>query len=317
MGSYILRRIFIAIFLVIGAATLVFGLLRAVPGDPALVFLGEYAGPEQIEAVRHQMGLDKPLLAQYGSWLLGMARGDLGNSLVSQLPVSQLIVDTVLRSAELVVIGITLGLLIGIPIGIWSALHRAEAVDVGMTVGSLISLSTPSYVSGTVLVLLFAVHWQWLPSSGYVSLLDDPIEHLKLLILPSVTLGSHLAATIARFTRSSVLDVIHQDYVRTARAKGLHERQVIRRHVLRNSLLPITTIVGLQAGHLIGGLVIIETIFAWPGLATLLFTGINTQDYPVVQGCVVVICGLFIMINLAVDVLNGIIDPRVSQGARS
>jgi len=317
MGSYILRRILIAIFLVIGAATLVFGLLRAVPGDPALVFLGEYAGPEQIEAVRHQMGLDKPLLAQYGSWLLGMARGDLGNSLVSQLPVSQLILDTVLRSAELVVIGITLGLLIGIPIGVWSALHRAEAVDVGMTVGSLISLSTPSYVSGTVLVLLFAVHWQWLPSSGYVSWLDDPVEHIKLLILPSITLGAHLAATIARFTRSSVLDVIHQDYVRTARAKGLHEQQVIRRHVLRNSLLPITTIVGLQAGHLIGGLVIIETIFAWPGLATLLFTGINTQDYPVVQGCVVVICGLFIMINLAVDVLNGIIDPRVSQGAGS
>lgn len=315
MGSYILRRALVAIFLVIGAATLVFGLLRAVPGDPVIVFLGDYAGPEQIQAVRHQMGLDRSLPAQYGNWLADLAHGDFGRSLVSQLPVEQLILQALPRSAELVVIGIILGLLFGLPIGILSALHRGDASDIGMTIGSLVSLSVPTYVSGTVLVLLFAVQVHWFPSSGYVSFFSDPVGHIKLLVLPSITLGLHLMGTVARFTRSSVLEVIDQDYVRTARSKGLSERRVLRRHVLRNSLLPITTIVGLQAGHLIGGLVIIETIFAWPGLATLLFTGINTHDYPVVQGCVLVICGLFIFINLAVDILNGLIDPRVAQGA--
>jgi peptide/nickel transport system permease protein len=317
MGSYILRRIIVAFFLVIGAATLVFALMRAVPGDPVVSFLGEYATSEQIEAVRHELGLDRPILVQYVNWLFQLVQGDFGQSLVSQLPVRQLILDTILRSAELVVIGILIGLAAGIPLGVVSALRRAQPTDIGITVGSLTGLSLPTYVSGTLLVLLLAVQWQWLPSSGYVSFLDDPIQHVKLLIMPSLTLGINLTATIARFTRASVLDVLHHDYVRTARSKGLHERHVVRRHVLRTSLLPVTTIVGLQAGHLIGGLIIIETIFAWPGLATLLFTGIHTQDYPVVQGCVVVICGLFILINLAVDVLNGIIDPRVSQGAKT
>jgi peptide/nickel transport system permease protein len=198
-----------------------------------------------------------------------------------------------------------------------AALRRGRASDVGLTTSSLLTLSIPAYVSGTVLVLLFAVWLRWLPASGYVNLTDNPTRHLQLLILPCVTLASHLAASIARMTRSSVLEVIGQDYVRTARGKGLGETQVLRRHVLRNSLLPVTTIVGLQAGNLLGGTVIVEVIFAWPGLSTLLFRAIETRDFPVVQGCVLVISTLFILITLVVDIVNGAIDPRVAQGAQS
>ena len=314
MVKYIIRRLLVAVVLVLGAASLVFVMLHAVPGDPVRVFVGDFATEEQVAAIRSKMGLDRPLPVQYLEWLGGIVRGDLGQSLAMSIPVSRLILERLPRTLEVAGISILLGLLVGLPIGITAALRRGRPEDVGLTASSLVTLSIPAYVSGTVLVLIFAVWLRWLPASGFVSFSDNPVRHLQLLILPCVTLASHLAASIARMTRSSVLEVITQDYVRTARAKGLAERLVLLRHVLRNSLLPVTTIVGLQAGNLLGGTVIVEVIFAWPGMSTLLFRGIETRDFPVVQGCVLVISSLFIIITLLVDILNGALDPRVAQG---
>ena len=315
MARHLVRRLLVALVLVVGAASLVFVLLHAVPGDPVRVFLGDFATEEQIAAVRAKMGLDRPLLVQYLDWLGGIARGDLGTSLAQQnMPVSRLIAERLPRTLEVATVAILLGLLVGLPIGIVAALRRGRPEDVGLTASSLLTLSIPAYVSGTVLVLIFAVWLRWLPASGYVNFTDNPVRHIQLLILPCVTLASHLAASIARMTRSSVLETITQDYVRTARGKGLSERLVLLRHVLRNSLLPVTTLVGLQAGNLLGGAVIVEVIFAWPGLSTLLFQGIQTHDFPVVQGCVLVVSSLFIVITLLVDVINGMLDPRVAQG---
>ena len=314
MVKHIIRRLLVAVVLVLGAASLVFVMLHAVPGDPVRVFVGDFATEEQVAAIRTKMGLDRPLPVQYLEWLGGIVRGDLGQSLAMSIPVSRLILERLPRTLEVAGISILLGLLVGLPIGITAALRRGRPEDVGLTASSLVTLSIPAYVSGTVLVLIFAVWLRWLPASGFVSFSDNPVRHLQLLILPCVTLASHLAASIARMTRSSVLEVITQDYVRTARAKGLAERLVLLRHVLRNSLLPVTTIVGLQAGNLLGGTVIVEVIFAWPGLSTLMFRGIETRDFPVVQGCVLVISSLFIIITLLVDILNGALDPRVAQG---
>jgi peptide/nickel transport system permease protein len=316
MLSYLLGRLLIAVVLVIGAATLVFVLLHAVPGDPVRIFLGDFATADQMDAVRHKLGLDQPLLQQYLNWLLGVARGDLGTSLAQNTSVSSLLVGRLPRTLELTLAAILLALLIGVPLGIGAALHRGHTPDVLLTLTALGSLSVPVYVSGTVIVLIFAVGLHWLPASGYVDFTQDPVRHLSLLIAPSVVLASHLAASLARMTRSSVLEVIGQDYVRTARGKGLADRAVLLRHVLRNALVPITTTVGVQAGNLLGGAVIVETIFAWPGLSSLMFRGIETHDYPVVQGSVLLISSLFILFTLVMDVVNALTDPRLArQGA--
>ncbi len=316
MLSYLLRRLVIAVVLVIGAATLVFVLLHAVPGDPVRIFLGDFATEAQMQAVRHRMGLDQPLPEQYLNWLLGVAHGDLGTSLAQNTSVSGLLLDRLPRTLELTLVSIVLALLTGVPLGIGAALNRGRTPDVLLTLTALGSLSVPVYVSGTVLVLIFAVGLHWLPASGYVDFTQDPVRHLSLLLAPCVTLASHLAASLARMTRSSVLEVIGQDYVRTARGKGLADAAVLLRHVLRNALVPITTTVGVQAGNLLGGAVIVETIFAWPGLSSLMFRGIETHDYPVVQGSVLLISGLFILFTLVMDVVNALTDPRLAhQGA--
>jgi peptide/nickel transport system permease protein len=310
---YLVRRLLIAVVLVVGAATLVFILLHAVPGDPVRIFLGDFATESQMQAVRHQMGLDKPLLEQYLAWLVGVAHLDLGTSLAQNTPVTTMLLERLPRTLELTLVSIALALIVGIPLGIGAALHRGQPPDVLLTLGALASLSVPVYVSGTVLVLIFAVGLHWLPASGYVEFQQNPARHLSLLIAPSITLASHLAASLARMTRSSVLEVIAQDYVRTARGKGLAEAAVIVGHVLRNSLVPITTTVGVQAGNLLGGAVIVETIFAWPGLSSLMFRGIQTHDYPVVQGCVLLISTLFILFTLVMDMVNAMTDPRLAR----
>jgi peptide/nickel transport system permease protein len=287
-----------------------------VPGDPVRVFLGEFASEEQIVAAQHKLGLDRPLHVQYVSWLTGIVRGDFGVSLALNLPVSKLILERIPRTLELTLVAIVLALLMGVPLGVSAALRRGTALDVGLTMSSLVALSVPIYVSGTIFVLLFAVRLRWLPASGFVNFAEDPRRHVLLLILPAFTLALYLAASIARMTRSSVLEVINQDYVRTARSKGLRNSVVITRHVMRNAVIPIATIVGIQAGNLLGGAIIAEQIFAWPGLSSLIFQAITTRDFPVVQGTVLVISSLFILFTVIVDVFNGIVDPRVAHGAR-
>jgi len=315
MGLYILRRLLTACALIIGSATVVFLLLQSIPGDPVRMFMGDYATQEQVSAVRHELGLDRPIFTQYMDWLFGMLRGDLGTSLSLSRPVVDIIAERIPRTLELVATSVLLALLIGMPIGIISAYRRASATDVGLTAVTLLALSVPTYVTGTLFVLLFSVANRWLPASGYTSITEDPIGHFKVLILPSVTLALVLAASITRMTRSSVLETLNQDYVRTARAKGLKESKIMTRHVLRNGLVPITTTVGIQAGNLLGGTIIVEQIFAWPGLSTLLFRGIETRDFPVVQGSVLVVSALFVVFTLIVDVVNGVIDPRIADGA--
>jgi peptide/nickel transport system permease protein len=263
------------------------------------------------------MGLDRPLPEQYFAWLIGIAHGDLGVSLTQNTSVAGLLLDRLPRTLELTLVSILLALVVGVPLGIGAALHRGRTPDVLLTLGALGSLSVPVYVSGTVLVLIFAVGLHWLPASGYVDFQQNPLRHLSLLIAPCVTLASHLAASLARMTRSSVLEVIGQDYVRTARGKGLAETAVLVRHVLRNSLVPVTTTVGVQAGNLLGGAVIVETIFAWPGLSSLMFRGIETHDYPLVQGSVLLISALFIVFTLIMDVVNAMTDPRLAHSATS
>jgi peptide/nickel transport system permease protein len=305
------------VVLVLGAATLVFLLLHAVPGDPVRIFLGDFATEDQIQAVRHKMGLDRSVPEQYLAWLVGIAHGDLGVSLAQNQPVTSLLLERLPRTLELTLLSILLALAVGVPLGVGAALRRGRLPDVLLTLGALGSLSVPVYVSGTVLVLVFAVGLHWLPASGYVSFEQDPLRHLSLLVAPCITLASHLAASLTRMTRSAVLEAIGQDYVRTARGKGLAEAAVLVRHVLRNSLIPITTTVGVQAGNLLGGAVIVETIFSWPGLSSLLFRGIETHDYPVVQGSVLLISSLFILFTLTVDLVNGLTDPRLARGART
>ncbi len=317
MQGYLLRRLAVALVLVLGAATLVFLLLHAVPGDPVRIFLGDFATEEQMQAVRHKLGLDRSVPEQYVAWLVGIVRGDLGVSLAENRPVTALLLERLPRTMELTLLSIVLALLVGIPFGVGAALRRGRLPDVLLTLGALGSLSVPVYVSGTVLVLVFAVGLHWLPAAGYVPFQQDPLKHLSLLVAPCVTLASHLAASLTRMTRSSILEAIGQDYVRTARAKGLGEAAVLVRHVMRNSLIPITTTVGVQAGNLLGGAVIVETIFSWPGLSSLLFRGIETHDYPVVQGCVLLISSLFILFTLTVDLVNGLTDPRLAARARS
>jgi peptide/nickel transport system permease protein len=312
--QYLLRRLIIALVLALGAATLVFVLLHAVPGDPVRIFLGDVATETQMQAVRHSMGLDRPLPQQYVTWLVGLAHGDLGTSLAQNTAVSGMLLERLPRTLELAIASILLAVGVGIPLGVGAALRRGGLLDVLLTLGVLGSLSVPVYVSGTLLVLLFAVGLHWLPAAGYVEFLENPPRHLSLLIAPCVTLASHLAASLARMTRSSVLEVIGQDYVRTARAKGFADSAVLIRHVLRNSLVPVTATVGVQAGNLLGGAVIVETIFAWPGLSSLMFRGIETRDYPVVQGCVLLISVLFILFTLIVDAVNVMTDPRLTRG---
>jgi peptide/nickel transport system permease protein len=312
--QYLLRRLIIALALEVGAATLVFALLHAVPGDPVRIFLGDFASDAQMLAVRQKMGLDRPLPQQYFAWLIGVAHGDLGTSLAQNTAVSGMLLERLPRTLELTLASILLALLVGIPLGLGAALRRGQLPDVLLTLGALGSLSVPVYVSGTVLVLIFAVGLHWLPASGYVEFQQNPPRHLSLLIAPCITLASHLTASLARMTRSSALEVLGQDYVRTARGKGLPDAVVLFRHVLRNSLVPVTTTVGVQAGNLLGGAVIVETIFAWPGLSSLMFRGIETHDYPVVQGCVLLTSTLFILLTLIMDVVNVMIDPRLARG---
>jgi len=303
----------LAILQIFLVATLVFAFLRLLPGDPVLVILGgdRTPQPEQVEAVRRELGLDHSLPEQYASWMVRLVRLDLGRSLVDGEPVQRGIAERLPRTLELVFVAAGLATLVAIPMGVVAALSRNRAPDWLLSATATLGISVPGYVTGMLLVLVFGVLLRWLPTQGYVDVLDSPPDHLLRLIMPAAVLAFGLGATITRMTRSSVLEVLHQDYVRTARAKGLGERTVLSRHVLRNSLISVVTIIGVQVGTLIGGTVIVEYIFNWPGLSTMLVTAINRRDYPTVQGVVLVSSTFLILMNLAVDLLYGYLDARI------
>jgi ABC-type dipeptide/oligopeptide/nickel transport system permease component len=303
MPSYVARRLVFAIFVLWGAVTIIFLVVRLVPGDPALLMLGPDATAEQIASVRERLGLDRSIAAQYGEYVRNVLTLNFGESFRMRTGAIDLVASRAPASAELAVSALSLSLLIGVPLGVLAALKPHSRLDRVITTGSLATQSLPSFWIGIVFILVFARTFEVLPSSG-----NDSWQHL---VLPSITLALPFLAILVRLVRSGLLEVVHEDYVRTARAKGFTERVVIFRHATRNALIPVVTIVGLQFAGLLSGTVIVETVFAWPGIGRLFIDSINNRDYAVVQACVFFIAAIFVLLNLFVDVLYGYLDPRV------
>lgn len=303
MISFVLRRLALTLPIVWIVVTLVFSLIHLVPGDPVAQMLGEGASVTEIERIRHELGLDRPVLDQYRTYMMGLLRGDLGMSFRNQESVAASILSRYPATIELALGATVFSLIVAIPFGVMSAVRRGKAADRVIGFLSLLGLSLPNFALGPMMILLFSIGLGLLPVSG-----RDGLLHL---ILPAVTLGGALAAITTRMVRASMLEEIHRDYVRTARAKGLPERVVVFRHALRNGLIPVITILGLQMGALLAGAIITETIFSWPGLGRLTIQAIYARDYPLVQGCLLVIALSYILINLVSDVLYSVVDPRI------
>jgi peptide/nickel transport system permease protein len=315
MVAYTIRRLLQAIALVFVAASLVALFIHTIPGDPVYVILGENrVTPERVAAVRQALGLDRPVPIQYAEWIGGVIRGDFGTSLTSGRPIGGDLALRLPRTLELVLVSTLLSVVVGIPLGVLAATNHNKLPDLAVSTLTLIGVSVPVFVVGTLLLLAFGVHWGILPATGYIAFAEDPVGHVQHLILPCVALATLETAIVLRMTRSSMLEVLAEDYVRTARAKGLAGRVVIYRHALRNALIPVLTIVGVQIGSALGGTVLVEQIFNWPGLSSYLVTGINQRDYPVVQAVVLLIATLFILLNLVTDLCYAVIDPRIRYG---
>jgi ABC-type dipeptide/oligopeptide/nickel transport system permease component len=314
VGAYIVRRLIQSAVLVFLVASFMAIFIQLLPGDPAYTILGDKASPERAAAVRKQLGLDRPIYVQYVDWIGNVARGNFGDSLISDRPILNDLAKRLPRTIELIVASMILAILIGIPLGVIAANYRNQMPDILVSVVSLLGVSTPVFVSGTLLLLVFGVRWHVLPATGYVSITDNPLGHLEHLLMPAVTLALVEAAVILRMTRSSLLEVLSEDYVRTARAKGLGQRIVLYQHALRNALIPVVTVIGIQAGTLLGGTVIVEYIFNWPGVSTYLLAAINQRDYPVIQAIILIIATLFVLLNLVTDLIYAAIDPRIKYG---
>ena len=316
MTGYVLRRLAQAVPTVLLTSVLIFLILHLVPGDPAAVLAGSDAPPEVVEALRKDMGLDRSLPVQYFLWLSRVVRGDLGVSYVSKFPVWTLILRRLPATLELTVAGLVLGMSIGLSAGILAAIRRGRWTDLLVSSGSALFLSIPNFWIGITLILAFAVALHWLPPSGRVPFLESPLTALRFLLLPAFTLGMHIAAIFARFSRTALLEVLSEPFIRTARAKGLTEWAVILRHGFGNALLPVLTILGLQAGYLLGGAVVVESVFAWPGLGRLIVESIGNRDYTAVQGTLLVFVAMFVLVNLVTDLAYGWADPRIRLGRR-
>lgn len=304
--SYILRRTLQTLFLLWGVTIIVFLLVHLTPGDPALLMLGDAATDEAVANLREQMGLNEPLPVQYMRYMGDVLQGDFGTSIRAQRPVLPYVMDRFPETLKLTVGALLVALLVSIPIGIFAAVKHGTPYDNASMFLALIGQATPGFWLGLMLIALFAVRFRVLPASGSGD--GFSIQHL---ILPSITLASFLIGLLVRLTRSSMLDVLRQDYVRTARAKGLREQAVIVRHALRNALIPLITVIGIQVGTLLGGAVVTETVFAWPGVGSLVVQAISQRDYPVVQGVVLLLALVFVIINYLVDLTYHFLDPRI------
>jgi peptide/nickel transport system permease protein len=303
MGAYVVRRLFFSLFVLWGAVTIIFVVLRLVPGDPAYIMLGPDADQAQVAALRAQLGLDQSLIQQYATYLANVVHLDFGESFRLNADSMSLVLQRVPATIQLATTALLLSLLIGLPLGVIAALRAHSWVDRAISVFSLMGQSTPSFWLGIVLILVFARGLKVLPSAG-----SGSWAHL---VLPTITLALPFLAILVRLTRSGLLEVVHEGYVQTARAKGLNEGIVVLVHAMRNALIPIVTVVGLQFGALLGGTVIVETVFAWPGVGRLLIDSIGRRDYGVVQASILLVATIFVLINLLVDLLYGFLDPRV------
>jgi peptide/nickel transport system permease protein len=327
MSRYIAQRLFHTLLVLVGVSLLTFALIHMTPGDPVLVMLGTDATPGELERLRHLLGLDQPLYVQYAQYIGHLFTGQMGDSIFQHQPVSKLIGDRLPATVELTVAAMSIAVVVGMLTGVISAVMPYSAFDITAMFIALAGVAMPVFWLGMLAILLFSLELGWLPSFGrgepliqalqYWARTGDPsdvVDSLKHLILPALTLGAFSAALISRLVRSSLLEVLGQDYVRTARAKGIAQMPVIARHALPNALIPVVTVIGLQVGTLLGGAVLAETIFAWPGIGRLLIQAISQRDYPLVQGIVIVTALVVSLINLAVDLLYAAINPRVRYG---
>lgn len=303
MKRFIARRLLLLVPVTFGVLTLVFSLVHLIPGDPVEIMLGEGATAADLEQLRHQLGLDRPLAAQFAGYLGGLLRGDLGTSLSYGEPVSALIAGRLLPTLLLTLASMVVALAIALPAGVLGAVRQNRPVDHLVTVGSLLGVSMPNFWLGPLLIILFSLRLGWLPVSG----MEGPAS----IVLPAITLGTALAAVLTRMVRSSLLEELGEEYVRAARAKGLTERRVLWKHAMRNALIPVLTVLGLQFGSLLTGAIITESIFSWPGLGQLLIRSINYRDFPLVQGCILAISATYIVVNLITDLAYAWLDPRI------
>jgi peptide/nickel transport system permease protein len=314
--AYLLTRLSAMALTLLGVSVLVFAMIRLVPGTVVEQLLGQaaIASPEVLASFRRFFGLDRPLHVQYLAWLGGVVRGDLGTSWLSGRPVLGLFLERVPVSAELAVLAVGWSLCLGIPLGVASATRPGGTRDGLIRVLATLGLALPAFWQGTVVILVFSVYLGWMPSLQWVPFLRDPAANLLIMALPALTLGTATAAMITRMSRSSMLDVLGREFVRTAHAKGLADRRVTYHHALRNALIPVVTVAGVQLGYVVGGLVVVEDVFTLPGVGRLLLDAIFQRDYPVVQGVILLLAATFMALNLAVDVLYAVLDPRLRRG---
>ncbi|HGX93090.1 MAG TPA: ABC transporter permease [Candidatus Tenderia sp.] len=309
MLSFLVSRLLSAAIVVLGVSCLVFLFIHIVPGDPVEVMLGESARPADREALRQALGLDQPLLTQMGHYYSNLFQLDLGTSLYSQRPIVEMLMERIPATAELAFAALVVAMVIAFPLGVLAAVRKGSRWDQGAMGLSLVGVSIPNFLMGPLLILLFSLWLGWFPVSGR--------EGFASLVLPALTLGTAMAAILSRMVRATLLETLHEDYIRTARAKGLSESVVVWRHAMRNALLPVITLLGLQLGTLLGGAVITEVVFSWPGLGQLTIEAIQRRDYPVVQACVLLISLTYVVVNTLTDLVYGWLDPRVRlEGGR-
>ncbi|MFW6097496.1 MAG: ABC transporter permease [Chloroflexota bacterium] len=308
---YIIQRLILALVVILGVTFVVFLIIHLVPGDPARVILGVQANEENVAALRERLGLNDPFFVQYGNWLWGVINGDFGQSLVTRQPVGPQLAQRLPATLQLAAAALFLGMLIAFPAGIISALKPGSKTDIFTSFVSQIGVTVPDFWMGIMLILLFSLTLGWLPSRGYEPLSSGFVPWLSHIILPATTLGVISGAIQTRFIRSAMLEVLNANYIRTARAKGLSERLVIMRHALRNAMITIVTIIGLQITALVSAVVVVEVVFGWPGLGRLALNSVLDRDYPVLQGTVLIIAVMLTLVNLAVDLIYFFLDPRI------
>jgi len=312
MLQYIIRRLLLAIPILIAVVTLVFFVVRMAPGDPAQVILGDSASEESLTALRTELGLDRPLLVQYGEFLFSIAKGDLGESIIRKQSINSMIAEVLPYTFELTLAGVLVGVILGIPLGVFSAVFRNSAADYGVRIMSLLGLSFPAFYSGILLLLAFAVYLGWFP------VISDPDmgnlgERIYMLVLPAMNLGLIMMAYVVRSSRSSLLETLGEDYIRTAKAKGLPGFIILYKHALKNALIPVITIVGLYLGVLVGNSVLTEIVFNRPGLGKLILSALDERDYNLLQGLMVIYAFIIVLVNLVTDLTYGMVDPRIRK----
>ncbi len=311
--KYICRRLLMSVAVLFIVTVMIFVIVRLSPGDPVKNHIGPYGdySPENVARVEKELGLDKPLVVQYGIWVGNCLKGDLGVSLQNGVPLTDIIMDKLAVSIELILVAILLAVAIGIPLGIMSGIKSGSALDQTASVFSTGFLAMPSFCTGLLLIILFSVKLNWLPSNGYIPFAENPKENMRFLVLPAITLGLYLIAVLTRFVRSETMEVVSSNYVRTARAKGIPTRIVNRRHILKNISTTLVTVVGIEFATLLGGTVIVEQLFGWSGLGWFICQSVSNRDYPAVQGAVLIIAVAFVIINMLMDILYVILDPRI------